>query len=121
MTNALKGDEGALIAAAVAGKSLEDIARIADVSVSTVQRRLRDPEIAAAIRDGRADHQRQAVGQLNEDLTQAITRLRDLVGHEDPSIALRAIDKLIAHAHRFNRALDTATQDQTSNDQAGAA
>src|SRR3954468_8885271 len=98
----LKGDEGALIAAAVAGKSLEDIAQIADVSVSTVQRRLRDPEIAAAIREGRADHQRQAVGQLNEDLNDAITRLRDLVGHEDPAIALRAIDKLIAHAHRFN-------------------
>lgn len=121
MKSALKGDEGALIAAAVAGRSLEDIARIADVSVSTVQRRLRDPEIAAAIREGRADHQRQAVGQLNEDLTQAITRLRDLVGHEDPSIALRAIDKLIAHAHRFNHALDTATPEQTSNNGGGPA
>ena len=119
--NGLKGDEGALIAAAVAGKPLEDIAQIADVSVSTVQRRLRDAEIAAAIREGRADHQRQAVGQLNEDLSDAITRLRDLVGHDDPAIALRAIDKLIAHAHRFNRALDIAVTNQPGDDQAGAA
>ena len=121
MKSALKGDEAALIAAAVAGKWFEDIAHIADVSVSTVQRRLRDPpEIAAAIREGRADHQRQAVGRLNEDLNYAIERLRDLIDHRDPSIALRAIDKLIAHAHHFNQALDTATQDQTNNDQAGA-
>lgn len=119
--NGLKGDEAALIAAAVAGKSMEDIAQIADVSVSTVQRRLRDPEIAAAIREGRADHQRQAVGQLNEDLSDAITRLRDLVTHDDPAIALRAIDKLIAHAHRFNRALDLAVTNQPGDDQAGAA
>ena len=96
MKTGLRGDEGALIAAAVAGKALEDIALAADVSVSTVQRRLRDPEIVAAIREGRADHQRQAVGQLNADLTEAITRLRELVGHEDPSIALagdRQVDR----------------------------
>ena len=121
MNTGLKGDEGALIGAAVAGKSLEDIAQIADVSVSTVQRRLRDPEIAAAIREGRADRQRQAVGRLNADLNDAIERLRELVGHEDPSIALRAIDKLIAHAHRFNHALDLAVAEQPSGDQAGAA
>lgn len=121
MKSALKGDEAALIAAAVAGKSFEDIAHLADVSVSTVQRRLRNPEIAAAIREGRADHQRQAVGRLNSDLNYAIERLRDLIDHQDPSIALRAIDKLIAHAHHFNQALDTATQDHTSNDQGGAA
>lgn len=120
MTNGLKGDEGALIAAAVAGKTMEEIGQIANVSVSTVQRRLRDPEIAAAIAEGRADHRRQAVGQLNEDLHDAISRLRDLVGHEDPAIALRAIDKLIAHAYRFNRAQDLAATDQSRDAQAGA-
>ena len=56
-----------------------------------------------------------------EDLTDAITRLRDFVSHEDPSIALRAIDKLIAHAHRFNQAPDAASQDQASNGQGGDA
>ena len=70
----LKGNEAALIAAAVAGKSLDEIARDAQVSVSTVQRRLRDSEVRRAIREGRADHQRQAVGMLNSDLTDAIDR-----------------------------------------------
>jgi hypothetical protein len=37
------------------------------------------------------------------------------------AIALRAIDKLIAHAHRFNRALDMAVANQPGDDQAGAA
>lgn len=102
----LKGDEGLLVAAAVRGGTLNEIAEEADVSVSTVQRRLRDPYIDAAIREGRAQQQREAVGQLNSDLNGAIKRLRDLVMHDDPRVALSAIDKLIIHAYKFNRAAD---------------
>jgi AcrR family transcriptional regulator len=117
----LKGDEGVLIAAAIAGKTLDEIAAESDVSVSTVQRRLRDPEITSAVNEGRADRQRQAVGRLNADLNEAKDRLRELVHHEDPAVALRAIDKLIANAHRFNRALDLAAQDQPRDARSGAA
>lgn len=102
----LKGDEAALVAAAVRGATLNEIAGEAGVSTSTVQRRLHSPEIDAAIREGRAHKQREAVGGLNSDLNVAIERLGALVMDEDPRIALSAIDKLIAHAHRFNRAAD---------------
>lgn len=104
----LKGDEAKLVAAAVRGGALGEIAKEAGVSISTVQRRLRDPDIDAAIRQGHAQQQREAVGCLNSDLPGAISRLRELVQHDDPRIALGAIDKLITHAHRFNRAVDDA-------------
>lgn len=116
----LKGDEGALIAAAVAGRSLEEVAEAAQVSISTAQRRLRDHDIAAAIHHGRADRQRQAVGRLNSGLNHAIDRLRELIGDEDPGVALRAIDKFIAHAYRFNKDMDLAGTGISDADEDGA-
>lgn len=98
----LAGDEAALIAAAVRGATLAEIANEAGVSISTVQRRLRDHDMAEAIAEGRAQKQREALGRLNEDLNGAIGRLRELVEHDDPRIALSAIDKLILHAHRLS-------------------
>lgn len=111
----LKGDEAALVAAAVAGKSLTKIAVAAGVSVSTAQRRLQDPAIQAAIRAGLADRQRQAVGRLGADLNPAIRRLRQLVAHEDPKIALQAIDKLLSNAHRFSIQLEARPAEAPSS------
>lgn len=98
---AARGDEAALIAAAVAGRSLKEIAAAAGVSVSTVKRRMSQPDFADLIREGRAEQQRQAVGRLNDDLAVVIDRLHELAAHEDPKIALSAIDKLLANVHRF--------------------
>lgn len=112
----LKGDEGALVAAAVAGRTLEEIAVAADVSVSTAQRRLRDPDISALIEQGRTDCQRQAVGRLNSELNETIDKLRALVHHNDPNVALRAIDKLIAHAYRFNRDASALSRAETADE-----
>lgn len=98
----LMGDEAALIAAAVKGATLAEIAAEAGVSISTVQRRLKDADIASAIAEGRAHKQREALGRLSEDLNGAVGRLRELVQHDDPRIALNAIDKLITHAHRLS-------------------
>lgn len=100
----LIGDEAALVAAAVRGATLTEIADEAGVSVSTVQRRLRDPEILDAITEGRAHKQREALGRLNEDLNVAVGRLREHVMDDDPKISLSAIDKLITHAHKLSLA-----------------
>jgi uncharacterized protein YjgD (DUF1641 family) len=116
----LKGDEGALIAAAGAGRTHHEIAAEAEVSVSTVQRRLRDPDITAAIREARLDKGRQAAGRLNTDLNAAIDKLRELVEHEDPRIALSAIDKLIAHAHRFTAKWTTPSGGGPENEEGAA-
>ncbi len=102
----IKGDETVLIAAAVAGRSLPDIAVAAQVSVSTAQRRLKDPEILAAVRECRSQQRRQAVGQLNNNLQSAIERLGELILHEDPNVALRAVGMLLGNAHKFTMAID---------------
>jgi AraC-like DNA-binding protein len=60
-----KGDEAQLIAAAVAGKTLAEIAAASAMSVSTVQRRLKDPEVAFLVHDGRTQQRRQLIGGLN--------------------------------------------------------
>ena len=97
----LKGDEAALIAGAVAGWPLERIASAAGVSVSTVQRALREREIAAAVREGRAEQCREVVGRLNQQMLEAVDRLADLSRHEDPNVALRAITLILGNAHKF--------------------
>ena len=78
----LKGDEAALIMVAVAGCSLAEIAVAAEVSVSTVQRRLRDDDIragrtrrahAAASRGGRSPQRGRAAGDRS---TRSVRRRR---------------------------------------------
>jgi hypothetical protein len=90
-----------LIAAAVAGGSPPEIAAAAGVSESTVQRRLRDPHIAAAVQEGRTQQHREAVGRLNNRMPAAIDRLAVLVTSEDPNVALRAIGMVLNSAHKF--------------------
>lgn len=97
----LKGDEAALITAAVAGCSLAEIAAAAEVSVSTVQRRLRDDDIRAAVYDGRTQQRREAAGRLNEAVPLAIGRLVQFVADDDPRIALNAIGMLLGNAHKL--------------------
>ncbi len=97
----LKGDEAAVIAGAVAGSSYAEIAAEAAVSVSTVQRRLQDPAIVAAVQEGRTQQRREAVGRLNGQVPLAIERLGELLSDEDPKIALRAIGMVVGFAHKF--------------------
>lgn len=101
-----KGDESALIAGAVAGRSHVEIAAAAGVSVSTVQRRLLDPEILAAVQAGRSQQHREAVGRLNDGLQSAIGRLEELVRNDDPKVALRAVSIVLANVHKFTMAIE---------------
>lgn len=95
----LKGDEAALIAAS--GQSHAKIAAPAGLSVSTAQRRLRDPEIITAVHEARAEQRRQMACRLNQVMTAAIETLADLVLAEDPRIALRAIGIVLGNAQQF--------------------
>jgi AcrR family transcriptional regulator len=102
----MQGDEAALIAGAVAGWSYAEIAAAAGVSISTVQRRLRDPEVLAAVQEGRRQQRRQAVGRVNERVPLAMQRLGELLLDEDPQIALKAIALLVGSASRLAAALE---------------
>jgi hypothetical protein len=48
------GNTAVLVAAIVAGRSLPEAAAMAWMSVSTVQRRLKDPDVIADIKDERS-------------------------------------------------------------------
>ena len=101
-----KGDIAQLVAAAVAGKTLAEMAAVSGVSVSTVQRRLADSEVAAEIRSARQQQQREAVGQLNVLNEMALRRLRDLIADDDAGVALRAVGLVLTNTARFAQVVD---------------
>lgn len=101
-----KGDSAQLVAAAVAGKTLAEMAAVSGVSVSTVQRRLADSEVAAEIRSARQQQQREVVGQLNVLNEMALRRLRDLIADEDAGVALRAVGLVLTNTARFAQVVD---------------
>jgi AcrR family transcriptional regulator len=84
-------NEAALVAAAVDGMNLAGIANAAGVSVSTVQRRLRTPEMRRQISDARSRLRDEAVGKLAQARGRALERLSEMVADEDSNVALRAI------------------------------
>ena len=100
-----RGDEAALIAAAIRGESLAAIAAAATLSKSSVQRRLAEPHTIEAIRRGRAQLRDEAVGQLSTARSKGIGQLPVLLDHEDPDVVLRAIGdctvELVEVRHAF--------------------
>lgn len=100
------GNTANLIAAAVVGQSLRETARAAGVSISTVQRRLREPSIRAAIAEGRSQQRAEATGRLAQLRTMALDRLSDLLGDPDPGIALRAATLVLGSSSRFDQLID---------------
>jgi hypothetical protein len=104
----VSGDLEALVAAAVLGKPLTEIASLAGVSVSTVQRRLREPEVVAAITEARGRHRAEALGRMTDLRGQALERLEGLLGDDDPSVALRAVSLVLTTSTRFERDYELA-------------
>lgn len=99
-------NEAALVAAAVEGLSLAGIAEAAGVSVSTVQRRLRLPEIRRQISESRSRLRDEAVGQLGHVRLRALNRLSEIVEDDDPKIALRAIALVLTNSAKFEQIQD---------------
>ncbi len=101
-----KGDEAALIAGAVAGRSYAEIATAADgVGFDGATAVARSGNLAA-VRAGRSQQRREAVGRLNSEVQTAIQRLGELQMHEDPKIALRAVGMVLGNAHKFTLSIE---------------
>ena len=96
------GDTEALVAAAVAGQPLAAIAAAAGVSISTVQRRLQDPDVKSLVTQVRAQHRQEAIGRLTGLRTRALERLADLLDSEDESLALRAATLVLATSTKLD-------------------
>ena len=100
------GDEAALIANAVAGRSHAQIAQAAGVSVSSVQRRLKDADIQQKIREEQSRLRRARLADLNDVGTAAMQRLRALIDCDEPAIALRAVALSLTSAIRLDEIVD---------------
>lgn len=94
------GSSAELIAAVVAGASLAEAAKVAGMSVSTAQRRLRDPDVANQIALLRQQLAMEAVARLQSLRSKALDFLEVIL--EDPevptAVGLRASEMALRHA-----------------------
>jgi hypothetical protein len=100
------GDTERLIAAAIVGKPLHDLARAAGISVSSAQRRLRERDALAATAEVRSQQRVEATGRLAALRNAALDLLALLVEDTDPSIALRAVTTVLGSSARFDQLND---------------
>lgn len=102
----MSGDIGALIATAAAGRPLQEIAEAAGVSVSTVQRRLKDPAVQAEIRQLQAQQRRAAHARLVGLREAALNRVERLIDEAwDDGTKLRAAALVLRLAERSDEIL----------------
>ncbi len=96
-----KGAVAALVAGFVSGLSLQEIAAATGVSLSTVQRRRKDPLIGQAIATAQLDQRRQALGRLGAVRYQALEVLADLLEDGNPMVRLRAVNTVLTQCLRY--------------------
>src|SRR5438552_3808912 len=89
MSRPRKSDD-TMVQALAHGKSHAEAARIADVSESTITRRLREPEFAARVDEERAQVTSAAAEQLAGLYPKAIATLGDLLDDRDGRLRLGA-------------------------------
>jgi hypothetical protein len=101
-----KGDTAVIVAGAVVGHTLEEIAAASGLSVSSVRRRLDEPSIRAQIRSAR-DQRLSALLAGQTTLAAAATaRLAELIADEDPEVAHRAAALVLATTVKLAQAVD---------------
>ena len=100
------GDEAALIAEAAAGRPLAQVAAAAGASMSTVQRRLRDPDVARAVAVARSELRRQAVARMVDLRARALNRVEAILELEAPALALRAAALILNTSLKVEAAYD---------------
>lgn len=84
-------DNDVLIAALMASRTIREAAARAEVSESTMYRRLKDAEFAAAYRDARREVMGHAVARLQQAASDAVDALvdvvRDTAGNQNARVA----------------------------------
>ncbi len=100
------GNTAVLVAGIVAGRSLREVAAMAGASVSTVQRRLKDPDVIADIKDERSQQRQETLGRFSQLRTSCIARLAVLVDDANAGISLRAIGLILNATGRLDLTFD---------------
>jgi hypothetical protein len=99
------GNIAELIVAIASGQSHKEAAAAAGMSISSVQRRLREPQIAAAVEQALVDLTRQAQGRIRSLRGLALDRLTEiLTSRGDPTHTLRAADLVLRNASAADNA-----------------
>jgi hypothetical protein len=101
-----RGDVATLVAGFVSGQTLAQIADALGVSVSTVQRRHRDPMVLRAISEARRDSARRVSGQLANLESKAVRGLDELLDDPEPRVRLQAITLVLNASRAQRRAAD---------------
>lgn len=107
-----KGDMIALIAGLMAGDSLQDIAEATGVSVSTVQRRRKNPVVREVVAEAQREQRRRVHAQLCVIQTKALEALDRLISDEAPMVCLRAVTVALTQALRYDLAADDEPETQ---------
>ena len=102
----MTGNVSELVAAAVSGHTLTQIAAAAGVSVSTAQRRLKDPDVLALVSDARAQGRAETLGRLTQLRTTGLDRLADLLDSDDPTVVLRALTLIMNVSTKLDLVVD---------------
>jgi hypothetical protein len=98
-----KGDTDRVIAGAVMGESLNTIAAATSLSRSSVQRRLRLPEVQAEVDRLRGVQRSQALATYGKLRGRALARLEALLDSENEGLALKAIGLALNSALHYER------------------
>jgi hypothetical protein len=99
------GNTAEMVSTLVLGGSLTEAAIAGAVSVSTVQRRLRDPEIAQMIAEARSEMAREAIGRIRSLRHKALQKLDALIEDDElsPTLLLRVLDLVLRYAVAADR------------------
>jgi hypothetical protein len=82
------------------GRTAQQVATDAGVSLRTVRRRLQNPRFAKRVAELRAGMVRQAAGKLANGMVDAAEALHELLVSENEAIRLRAADQILGHGTR---------------------
>ena len=102
--NGIRRGDDVLVAALVAGETVQDAASMAGVSVRTAFRRLADTDFQARLETARADIRDRATAKLTESLFLAIDTLDDLMRDGPPTVRLDASKVVLEFARGRQRA-----------------
>jgi len=99
-----RGDE-LLLGALAAGRSVEQAAQTAGVSVRTAYRRLADPSFARRLAQARDELISSALGELVECASEAVATLRALLQANDERVRLGAAKTTLEQLLRLRETL----------------
>jgi hypothetical protein len=99
-----------LAMALAAGASASDAARQLELSLSTVKRRMADPDFRQFVSELRAQMLERALGRVTDNMTQAADTLVKLLNDPSPAIQIRASRALLTLGLRLHDAVDLANR-----------